>query len=74
MKSIIYFYENRYIELSENSDVVLNEHMDRDDNGLFSVTHHNGNINICGEELKLFKKTRISETVSAMLFDNREQV
>lgn len=72
-RSIIYFNKDRYVELSEESDAALNEHLEKDKSGVFSVTKHNGGISIFGKELKPFIKTQLSPTVSAMLFEGEQE-
>ena len=75
MKSIIYYYENRYIELNVNPDANTNEKTNGNEpNVKFSpVINPDGSISVQGKKLEMFQKTQVSDTCSVMLFENTEE-
>ncbi len=75
MKSIIYYYDKRYVELNVTSDKHSNDYTisNEFDNNLSPVINSDGSIAVQDKKLEVFLKTRISDKVSVMLFDNAEK-
>ena len=68
MKQVMLFKDNRYIEITEDSDVRLNAQLLPDQNGTIFVTNSDEKVFIHETELVPFQKVHIDEELSALLF------